>query len=474
MTDTATRAPKKAGFWAIALYATSMTFSIRWLATGAATGPVALPLWGLAAVLFMVPLLVATLELSARFPEEGAIYAWTRETQGNFAGFLCGWIYWASNLPYFVSLLFFIVNLSGQAFTVWPLTAPLGTFMTQPLGSLVSSCVLLLAVTAMHARGFGVGKWLPIAGATVSISLLLFIVGAGLFLSGHHGSATHFATASYRLPFDANGAILWSSIAFAFAGDEGIVLTRDEAKNGVKTIIAALIALGIFQVMAYAGGTAAMLAIVPQDVASRLGGLPQALNVALTRLHATAAFPVILLATSLTILGGMSAWFGAAARLPFAIGIDRMLPKALAYRDPKTGAPTVSLWMQAAMTLPFMILSAAGNSVAVAYDFIVSMGVLTVMIPYLWMFVAYWKVQSKPAARLDFRTPGGPKVARAIAALGIVVIVSTLLGAMVPSPDATDKLGTILKLLIASAVMILIGAAIYGINHVRTRRASNG
>ena len=73
MTDPAPRAPKKAGFWAIALYATSMNFSIRWLATGAATGPVALPVWVLAAILFLVPLIIATLELSARFPEEGAI-----------------------------------------------------------------------------------------------------------------------------------------------------------------------------------------------------------------------------------------------------------------------------------------------------------------------------------------------------------------------------------------------------------------
>lgn len=108
-------AAKKTGLLGITLYAAAMNFSIRWLATGAATGPVALPIWIAAAVLFLIPLVTATLELSARFPEEGAIYAWTRETQGPFAGFLCGWLYWACNLPYFASLLFFIVNLFGRA-----------------------------------------------------------------------------------------------------------------------------------------------------------------------------------------------------------------------------------------------------------------------------------------------------------------------------------------------------------------------
>ncbi len=474
MTDATPRAPKKAGFWAIALYATAMNFSIRWLATGAATGPVALPIWILAAVLFLVPLLNATLELSARFPEEGAIYAWTRETQGDFAGFLCGWLYWACNLPYFASLLYFVINLAAQALAAWPATAAFGHALTQPLGAFAASCGLLLIVTLMHARGFGVGKWLPAIGAAVAVALAAFIIWAAFVLSARAGPATHFATASYKLPLDANGAILWSSIVFAFAGGEGIALMRNEAKNGVKTIVAALVALGVLQTVAYTGGTAAMLAIVPPDVASRLGGLPQVLNAAMTRLHAAPWFPVILLASALAFLGGLSAWFGAAARLPFAIGVDRMLPRALGYRDPKTGAPTVSLWMQALLTVPVMALGAAGASVAGAYDFVVSMGVLTFMIPYLWMFIAYWKVQSRPSDGLDFRTPGGPDTARVIAALGVVVVVTAIIGSLVPSPDAADTLGTFIKLIVASGVMIGLGAAIYGINHLRTRGKAHG
>jgi len=46
---------KKAGLWSIVLYGTAMNFGIRWLATGAATGPVALPVWILAAALFLIP-----------------------------------------------------------------------------------------------------------------------------------------------------------------------------------------------------------------------------------------------------------------------------------------------------------------------------------------------------------------------------------------------------------------------------------
>ncbi len=459
----------KTGLWGIALYAAAMTFSIRWLATGAATGPVALPIWIAAAVLFLVPLVTATLELSARFPEEGAIYAWTRETQGPFAGFLCGWLYWACNLPYFASLLFFIVNLFGRALIATGWGAPLGLIFAQPLGAFAATSLLVILVALMHARGFGVGKWLPLIGAVMSISLLIFLIATGFYLSGRDGSATDFAAASYLPPLNGNGAILWSSMLFAYAGVEGVALMRNEVKGGVKTVVKALLLLGGLQTLGYAVGTAAMLMIVPQGEASRLGGLPEAVGVAFGKLHMAAAQPVFLLVIGLSLLGGLSAWFGAAARLPFAVGVDRMLPAAIGRLDPRTGAPVTAIWIQAALTIAVLALSALGSSVAGAYDFVVAMGVITFMIPYLWMFAAYLIVQKREASRLDFRTPGGKPWALVLALLGIAMVLSAIFGSLVPSPEEPHPLIALLKLLGASAVMIVVGAVIYGLHLLRTK-----
>ena len=472
MTTTQDAGGKKTGLLGIALYATAMNFSIRWLATGAATGPVAIPVWIAAAVLFLIPLVVATLELSARYPEEGAIYAWVRETQGPFAGFMTGWLYWACNLPYFASLLFFIVNLLGNALAGIPGCAGISHVLAQPWGAFVAATAILLAIAAMHARGFGVGKWLPIVSAAVSVGMLVFLVWTSIHLTGRDGSATNFATASYALPFDASGAILWATIVFAYGGIEGVALMRNDVKGGVKALVIALILVGTLQTLGYAGGTGAMLAIVPQDLASRLGGLPDALKVALDRLHILAILPYVLVAVALTFLGGMSAWFGAAARLPFAVGVDRMLPKVVGHVDPKTGAPTVAILIQALLTIAIMALSAAGATLAGAYDFVVQMGVLTFIMPYLLMFVAYWLAQKNPGVGLDWRTPGGPGVARIIAVIGLVVALTAVLGSLVPSPDAKDPLHDFIKLAAASAVMIGLGAVIYGINAVRNRKTS--
>ena len=321
----------------------------------------------------------------------------------------------------------------------------------------------------MHAWGFGVGKWLPILSAVVSVGLLFFLIWAGFYLSDIRGSATHFSTANYLPPLNGNSAILWATMVFAFGGVEGVALMRNDVKGGIKTIVPALILLGLLQTLGYAGGTAVMLMIVPHELASRLGGLPDTMAVALAQLHLDRVKPYIFLAIALTFLGGMSAWFGAAARLPFAVGVDRMLPGVVSYQDPKSGAPLVAIGLQAFLVLLIMGLSTLGATLGGAYDFVVSMGVLTFILPYLCMFIAYWQAQKQPSEGLDWRTPGGARWGRLLAGLGFVVALSAVLGSMVPSSDVVDPMGTFLKLIAASATLIAIGAVIYGIHWFRTQ-----
>ena len=79
--------------------------SLRWLATSAAAGPSVLSLWVLAALLFFLPLGLAVSDLSARYPHQGGVYAWTKTAFGEGHGFLCGWCYWVNNLLYYPNLL---------------------------------------------------------------------------------------------------------------------------------------------------------------------------------------------------------------------------------------------------------------------------------------------------------------------------------------------------------------------------------
>src|SRR5579883_1136373 len=57
----------------------------------AAEGMRAMWLWLAVILCFFLPQGIAVIELGERMPGEGGLYLWTKETYGDFHGFLCGW-----------------------------------------------------------------------------------------------------------------------------------------------------------------------------------------------------------------------------------------------------------------------------------------------------------------------------------------------------------------------------------------------
>jgi len=451
-------------FWDLALYAVAMNLAIRWIAPAAAAGPASMPLWGLAMFGFMGPLVIASAELTGRFPGEGGIYAWTGQTLGPFIGFLCGWLYWTCNLPFFSGLIYFIVNVLGVA------AGPrVQAALADPVIFLAVSLFLASAVAALHLMGLGVGKWLSSLGAAASLGVLAILIAAAVVLASRHGPATNFVKASYAPPLDANGAALWATMVFAFGGPEALAFLRNDVKGGLPQILRVLTLVGLTLAVAYIMGTGAMLTIMKPEEASRLSGLPDAVSLSLTRLGLGVLAPAALLLLALAMLGSYSSWFGVAARLPFVVGVDRYLPSAFGRRDPKTGAPVMAIIAQTVILLALVVLGQAGASVKAAYDFLVSMSVLTYTLPFVFLFVVYLIVQTRPAPAGAWTTPGGAPVGRLIGVVGLIVTSSAIACTLVPSPDAGDQLGAVVKLLVASAVLIAMGVGVYT---VASRRAA--
>jgi predicted MFS family arabinose efflux permease len=73
-------------------------------------------------------------------------------------------------------------------------------------------------------------------------------------------------------------------------------------------------------------------------------------------------------------------------------------------------------------------------------------------------------VQGRPAPEGAWTTPGGPWAARAVGAVGLVFTLSALICTLAPSPDAPDKAAAVVKLVLASAVLIGAGAGAYALS----------
>src|ERR1700741_2199654 len=103
--DTKLQLRKTMGFWDVLLFNIATVLGPRWIAAAGHNGTSSISLWVIAAVFFFVPGALVINELSSRFPEEGGLYAWSKEAFGDFHGFVAGWTYWVYTLFYFPGLL---------------------------------------------------------------------------------------------------------------------------------------------------------------------------------------------------------------------------------------------------------------------------------------------------------------------------------------------------------------------------------
>jgi heme/copper-type cytochrome/quinol oxidase subunit 2 len=106
------------------------------------------------------------------------------------------------------------------------------------------------------------------------------------------------------------------------------------------------------------------------------------------------------------------------------------------------------------------VLGQAGATVKGAYDFLVSMSVVSYTIPFVFLFLAYLWVKGRAAPGV-WTAPGGVSGRRLIALAGLAVTATAIACTLVPSPDATDKVGEVVKLVVSSVVLVAVGVAIY-------------
>jgi len=453
------------GFRDLVLFYLATTFSLRWIATAAAAGPVALVFWVIAAACLFVPMVFTVVELSSRYPEEGGVYVWSKRAFGPFSAFMTGWMYWATNLPYFPGLLYFAAANALFIVPAGPTTQSLSA--SPPYFIAVAVAGLTIAVV-LNIVGLNVGKWLSNAGAIASWVPVALLIAFGLYSWRRYGSATPITISSLKPGTGLKDLVFLSTIAFAFGGVESASTMGEEIVDARRTVPRAVIAAGVLIAAFYIVNTWCLLLALPKDQISGLQGLLQAVQALATKAGAPWIIPIVAATITLNALGGVGGWFAATARLPFVAGIDRFLPPVFGKLHPRWHTPYVALLVQAAIAFVFIFLGQAGTSVHGAYDALVSMGIISYFIPFLFMFAAIVKLQSEPAGPEVLRVPGGAPVAKLFGVMGFLVSVAAIVLACVPADDDPNKRLAVVKIVGGSAVMVIIGAIIYFIGKRRS------
>jgi len=443
--------------------------NLQWVATAAAAGPSSLLVWVIGAFAMFFPLSIAVIHLSEQYPDEGGMYLWSKRAFGPFAGFITGWTYWCSNLPYFPALLYFT---AGNALFIAGGEA--NRLANSPAYFIIVALAGLVLATALNIFGLDVGKWLNNIGAAGRWIVTLLLIALGALAWWKFGPATAINAAAIRPGMQLRDVIFWSTIAFAWTGPESLPFMAGEVRNPRRAIPLGLAIAAPAIAIIYIAGTASVLATVSSSNVSPLYGVMQSISHAAASFGATILIPIAAILVTVSCLGSVGAWLGVAARIPFVAGIDHYLPDAFGRMNPRFGSPDVALLTQSAIVLVFIVLGQSGASVKSAYNVLVSATVVTTMLPFLFLFASSIKFNGdKVSGENTIRIPGGKFTVITAGCIGFLTTCCAIVLALFPPSDERNPTLAVIKVLFLTALVLGSGVAVYAIGRRRQSKLTD-
>ncbi len=381
---------RELGLRDLALFAIVCIVSTRWIPIAAHAGPGSVTLWILAAIFFMAPLTVAVAALVVKYPGAGGLYLWTRQDFGAWHGFLNFWIYWIGIAFLFPTAALLYVRVGFSMFG--PVFARLGDNRYYLLAATVA---LIWIALGSNLIGLKVGKWTENIGALATWAVGLLLIAAAWMVWMRRGSATPM----HILPKWSWGTVnFWAAIAYAMSGMENPGMMAGETRDPERTMRrAGWIASG-FAAAFYVSATIAFLMVLSPEKISELNGFAEIGDSAGLLLGAAWLSPLIallVLASGVGFVGGIGT---ATSRMPFAAGVDHLLPAAFGRVHPRWGTPYVSILALGLTATFLLVVYQLGDSMRVAYDELVSLMVITGFLPYLYIFGSAWKAGKRLSA----------------------------------------------------------------------------
>jgi amino acid transporter len=382
MAETAVELKRELGLRDLILFNLAAVVSTRWIAAAAHAGSGSLTLWILAGILFLVPCALVVASLSRRFPEQGGFYVWTREAFGEWHAYICGLFYFVNNLFWIPGVLIATVGMLANSIP------SLSARAERPGFVLPVALVFLLVIVAANYVGLRIGKWVDNLGGVSVYVLWICLVAAAVLIFFYRGSATRFQLSPN---WDWQKLNFWSQMAFGMTGLELSPIISGEIRDPKRSIFRATWISALLVILFYVGGTGAILTILTPDHVSPVIGLTQA-GVQVANETGAQFVPLIIALGIVFSLGGqLGTYVGACARLPFVIGIENLLPPAFAQLHPRYRTPYVSILILGIGSAALLLISQLGETFRAAYQTTIDLSVITLFIPFLYIFAAAWK-----------------------------------------------------------------------------------
>jgi amino acid transporter len=325
----------------------------------------------------------------------------------------------------------------------------------------------------LNVLGLDIGKLLNNVGGITSWVAALLLIAAGAVTFARHGSTTPFTWSAVTGSFgDIRTLAYFGTLSFALVGLELAPIMGEEITDPLRTLPRALLLSGLVIAALYVVGSLAIMVSLPPDQVSPISGAMGAVQEMSRRAGWRGLSPLVALLIAISVLGGVSAWLGGVARLPYAVGLDRFLPAAMGRLHPRYGTPAFAIIFQTALTTVFILASQAGATVREAYLVLLDTTIVLNFIPFIYIFLALPRLRPEGPEPDVVRVPLGRGMLWVVALAGLMATLLTLITAVIPPADVTSPSLFEVKLWGGLAVFSAAGYLMY--SRFRAAQAKTG
>jgi arginine:ornithine antiporter / lysine permease len=363
---------------------------------------------------------------------DNGVYAYARESAGDYVGFNAAWGYWVSA---WIGNVGYLVILFGALGTFFPV---FGEGNTPAAIAAASGLLWLMHFTIL--RGVREAAVLNAATTVAKVlPLLVFLVLVLLAFRTPVFTADFWGQPSLGSVLDQVKSTMLVTV-WAFIGVEGASVVSGRASSRAEVGRATLMGFVIVLVLLM-GVSLLSLGVLSQPALSALKNPSMAGVLEHAAGHWGAAF--ITVAMLVSVGGALLAWTLLAAETLFRPARDAVLPARFAEENAH-GVPAQALWATNGMVQLFLILTLVSNATYLA---LISLATSMILLPYL--FSAVYGLAS--ASRAVGYTPQEQGARRRDAVLAAIAVVYGVWLLYAAGP----------KYLLLSAVLYLPGALLF-------------
>ena len=370
------------GFWsALALVMGSMIGSGVFLLPSALAAYRGLSLLGwIVSAGGSVALALVFARLARQFPAHGGVYAYTRRSFGDTAGFLVAWGYWLSIVAALAALAVACVGYLDP-FLPGIVRSPAAA------GSLAIAVIWILV--AVNVRGVGFAGRVQVA-TTILKLLPLAVVGLGGLAFLDASVFTMPDTSTVSAPSQLVAVITLT--LFAFQGMECATIPAARVADPQRTIPRATVCGTLVTAAVYILCTAGVMSLLtPEALAASTAPFADGAR----RLFGDTAARLVALGAALSCLGALNGWVLAAGQLPVAVAADGLAPPVMG-RLSRRGTPDVALVVAGVLASALVAMNYSRGLVGM-YTFVVLLSTMTSVVAYVFCALAVWLLPGHPA-----------------------------------------------------------------------------